>query len=97
MHCRLPTSQTARSVKDDRNEKEDHRHNMQIRTFWCPVGMHNHASSRTIGACIAVLIVSPELRSRARWTVVNKPSARSADASGYAPLVSSAYLRIRRE
>jgi hypothetical protein len=23
MHCRLPTSQTARSVKDDRNEKED--------------------------------------------------------------------------
>ena len=31
MHCRLPASQTTESVKDDRNEKEDHRHNMQIR------------------------------------------------------------------
>jgi hypothetical protein len=29
MHCRLPTSQTVRSGEDDRNEKEDHRHNMQ--------------------------------------------------------------------
>jgi hypothetical protein len=28
MHCRFPTSQMTRSVKDDRNEKEDHRHNM---------------------------------------------------------------------
>ena len=45
----------------------------QIRTFWCPVGMHNHASSQAIGAGTAVLIVSPELRSRARWDVVNKP------------------------
>src|SRR5689334_5622843 len=33
MHCRLPTSQTARSVKDDRNEKEDHRHNMHVSKF----------------------------------------------------------------
>jgi len=32
MHCRLPTSQTTKPVKDGRNEKEDHRHNMQIRT-----------------------------------------------------------------
>jgi len=29
MHCRLPTSQTTKPVKDGRNEKEDHRHNMQ--------------------------------------------------------------------
>ena len=34
----------------------------QIRTFWCPVGMHNHASSRAIGVGTAVLIASPELR-----------------------------------
>jgi hypothetical protein len=69
----------------------------QIRTFWCPMGMHNYASSRAIGAGAAVLIVSPEWCSRARWDVVNKLSARSAGASGYAPLVSWAYLRSRRE
>jgi hypothetical protein len=33
MHCRLPTSQTTKPVKDGRNEKEDHRHNMQMRMF----------------------------------------------------------------
>ena len=33
MHCRLPTSQTARSVKDGSNEKEDHRHNMHVSKF----------------------------------------------------------------
>ena len=71
----------------------------QIRTFWCLVGVHNHASSRAIGVSTAVLIVGPELRSRARWEVVNKPWARSAGASLYlyAPLVSRAYLRTRRE
>jgi hypothetical protein len=33
MHRRLPTSQTVESVKNDSNEKEDHRHNMQIRAL----------------------------------------------------------------
>jgi hypothetical protein len=33
----------------------------QIRTFWCPVGMHNHAGSRAIEVGTAVLIVGPEL------------------------------------
>ena len=37
----------------------------QIRTFPCPLSMHNYASSRAIGAGTAVLIVGPELRSRA--------------------------------
>ena len=60
----------------------------QIRKFWCPAGMHNHASSRAIGAGPVVLIVSPELCSRARWDVVNKHRRESAGASGYAPLVS---------
>ena len=64
----------------------------RFRARW---GMHNYASSRAIGVGTAVLIVSPELCSRARWGVVNKPLARSAGASGYAPLVSSAYLRTR--
>ena len=45
----------------------------QIRTFGCPVGMHNHASSRAIGVGTAVLIAGRELCSRARWEVVNKP------------------------
>ena len=34
----------------------------QIPTFRCPVSMHNHASSRAIGAGTTVVIVSPELR-----------------------------------
>ena len=39
----------------------------QIRTdSWCPVGMHDHASSRAIGVGTAVLIVSPEVCSRRR-------------------------------
>ena len=45
----------------------------QIRTFWCPVDMHNHASSGAIGVGTAALIVGPELCSRARWQVVNNP------------------------
>jgi hypothetical protein len=43
-----------------------------------------------------VLVVSPEL-SKGLWDVVNKHRRESVDASGYAPLVSWAYLRIRRE
>jgi len=35
----------------------------------CPPGMHNHASSRAIGVGTAVLIIDPELRTRARWDV----------------------------
>jgi hypothetical protein len=30
MHCRLPSSRTTKPVKDGRNEKEDHRHNMHV-------------------------------------------------------------------
>ncbi len=39
------------------------------------VGMHNYASSQAIGAGTAVVIVSPELCSGARWHAVNKPWA----------------------
>jgi hypothetical protein len=56
--------------------------------FWCPAGMNNHASSRASERALFVLIVSPESCSRARWDVENKPWARGAGASRYAPLVS---------
>jgi hypothetical protein len=42
-------------------EPHDHLHISQIRTFWRAVGAHNYASSRAIGADIAVLIVTPDL------------------------------------
>ena len=51
-------------------------------------GMHNHAGSRASERALFVLIVSPESCSRARWDVENKPLARGAGASRYAPLVS---------
>ena len=54
----------------------------QIRTFWFPVSMHNHASSWAIGAGTALLIVNPKWCSRAPSEVVNKPWARRAGASG---------------
>jgi hypothetical protein len=58
---------------------------------WCPVGHAIYASNRAIGAGPAVLILGlAELCSRARWDAVYKPYARSAGASGYAPLVGRA-------
>jgi hypothetical protein len=50
-----------------------HTSSRQIRTFWCPVDMHNHASNGAIGVGTAALIIGPELCSRARWEVVNRP------------------------
>jgi hypothetical protein len=49
--------------------------------------MHNHASSRVIGLGIAVLIVGPELCSKAWWEVVNKRPGdqRQATRCGGAP------------
>src|SRR5262252_6464881 len=38
-----------------------HTSTRQVRTFWCPVGTHNHASSRAIGVGTAGLIVGPQL------------------------------------
>jgi hypothetical protein len=49
------------------------RRQRQKRTFTPIAPMHNHASSGAIGVGTAVLIAGPELRSRARWDVVNKP------------------------
>jgi hypothetical protein len=43
MHCRLPTSQTTESVKDGRNEKEDHRHNMHMRMVALSAAMYGYA------------------------------------------------------
>ena len=90
-------AQVPRAVSTGADTRSRSRSQRQIRAFWCPVGMHNHASGRAIGAGTVLLIVSPELCSRKRWNVVNKPLARSVGASGYAPLVSRAYLRTRRE
>jgi hypothetical protein len=68
----------------------------QIRTFRCPVSMHNHASNRAIGAGTAGLIVGLELPRKGTVDAVNKPFPRSADlrlcAAGQLD-----YLRTRRE
>ena len=53
----------------------------------------NHASSRAIGMGAAVLIVGPELCSRARWDDVKTIDAKRGCASSSAPVISWAYLR----